>query len=617
MSMHGGGPMGRFSTDPDQIRARNAEAPKIDHILRRILELFSPHQRELIATTVLVFIAAGLSVVPPLLIQDAFNLGLFPPDGVPDLSLLTRLVLAMIGIWLVAGLLGIWQTYLTSQVGNKVMGALRVRMFAHLQSMELAFFTKTKTGAIQSRLQNDVGGVAGVLSNTMSSLLGSTVTVLASMVAMLLLSWQLTIVALIMLPAMVLLQRKVGRVRAKIAGKTQESLSEMSAITQESLGVSGILLAKSFGRQASEISRYETENKKQIALQVRQTMSGQTFFALVQVFMSSIPAIIYLFAGLLIVREDPLTVGTIVAFTTAQARLLFPMMNLLQVSLDLQTSQALFARIFEYLDLRPTITDNPEGTIPDKAKLGTLEFRNVSFSYPDSDGRTETTLQSVSFVVEPGEYVALVGASGSGKTTISYLIPRFYDVTEGSVSFAGTDVRELNQDALISQIGILSQETYLFNDTIRENLAYAKPEATLAEIETAAKAANIHDVIMGFPEGYETLVGERGYRLSGGEKQRIAIARVLLKDPPVVILDEATSAMDTHSERIVQATLDAATANRTTIAIAHRLSTVVNADFILVLDKGQIVERGTHEELLAAEGAYSRLVHSQNMIQDQ
>ncbi|MEJ6507009.1 MAG: ABC transporter ATP-binding protein [Microbacteriaceae bacterium] len=609
--------MGRFSTDPDQIRARNAEAPKIDHILRRILELFSPHQRELIATTVLVFIAAGLSVVPPLLIQDAFNLGLFPPDGVPDLSLLTRLVLAMIGIWLVAGLLGIWQTYLTSQVGNKVMGALRVRMFAHLQSMELAFFTKTKTGAIQSRLQNDVGGVAGVLSNTMSSLLGSTVTVLASMVAMLLLSWQLTIVALIMLPAMVLLQRKVGRVRAKIAGKTQESLSEMSAITQESLGVSGILLAKSFGRQASEISRYETENKKQIALQVRQTMSGQTFFALVQVFMSSIPAIIYLFAGLLIVQDNPLSVGTIVAFTTAQARLLFPMMNLLQVSLDLQTSQALFARIFEYLDLRPTITDNPEGIIPDKAKLGTLEFNNVSFSYPDSDGNSETTLKSVSFVVEPGQYVALVGASGSGKTTISYLIPRFYDVSEGSVSFAGTDVRELNQDALISQIGILSQETYLFNDTIRENLAYAKPEATLAEIEMAAKAANIHDVIIGFPDGYETLVGERGYRLSGGEKQRIAIARVLLKDPPVVILDEATSAMDTHSERIVQATLDAATANRTTIAIAHRLSTVINADFILVLDKGTIVERGTHEELLAAPGAYSRLVHSQNMIHDQ
>ncbi|HAA79793.1 MAG: hypothetical protein ABR66_04735 [Microbacteriaceae bacterium BACL25 MAG-120322-bin65] len=617
MSMHGGGPMGRFSTDPDQIRARNAEAPKIDHILQRILDLFNPHKRELIATTVLVFIAAGLSVLPPLLIQDAFNLGLFPPDGVPNLSLLTRLVLAMIGIWLAAGLLGIRQTYLTSQVGNKVMGALRVRMFAHLQSMELAFFTKTKTGAIQSRLQNDVGGVAGVLSNTMSSLLGSAVTVLASMVAMLLLSWQLTIVALIMLPAMVLLQRKVGRVRAKIAGQTQESLSEMSAITQESLGVSGILLAKSFGRQASEISRYETENKKQIALQVRQTMSGQTFFALVQVFMSSIPAIIYLFAGLLIVQDNPLSVGTIVAFTTAQARLLFPMMNLLQVSLDLQTSQALFARIFEYLDFRPTITDNPEGVIPDKAKLGTLEFNNVSFSYPDSDGRTETTLKSVSFAVEPGQYVALVGASGSGKTTISYLIPRFYDVTEGSVSFAGTDVRELNQDALISQIGILSQETYLFNDTIRENLAYAKPEATLAEIETAAKAANIHDVIMGFPEGYETLVGERGYRLSGGEKQRIAIARVLLKDPPVVILDEATSAMDTHSERIVQATLDAATANRTTIAIAHRLSTVINADFILVLDKGTIVERGTHEELLAAEGAYSRLVHSQNMIHDQ
>ena len=614
MSMHGGGPLGRFSRDPEQIKARNAEAPKIENLLGRILELFKPHRTTLIWTISLVLFAAGLSVIPPLLIQGAFNEGLFPENGQPDLQILTSFVLSMIGIWLLAASLGIWQTYLTSTVGNKVMGSLRVRMFAHLQAMELAFFTKTKTGAIQSRLQNDVGGVAGVLSNTIGSLLGSSVTVLASIVAMLLLSWQLTIVALIMLPLMVILQRRVGQVRAKIAGKTQESLSEMSSITQESLGVSGILLAKSFGRQSSEVQRYENENKNQIRLQVRQTMSGQTFFATVQVFMSSIPAVIYLCAGYLILNSDPLSIGTIVAFTTAQARLLFPMMNLLQVSLDLQTSQALFARIFEYLDFKPTITNPTNPKQIDKAKLGSIEFDNVTFSYPGTDGESEPTIKSISFKAEPGQYIALVGASGSGKTTISYLIPRFYDLSKGSIKFSGIDVRELNQEELIGQIGVVNQETYLFYDTIRENLAYAKPDATKEEIEVAAKAANIHDVIMSFPKGYETMVGERGYRLSGGEKQRIAIARVLLKDPPVVILDEATSAMDTNSERIVQATLDAATANRTTIAIAHRLSTVVNADLILVMAHGEIIERGTHAELLQANGAYSKLVHSQNTI---
>jgi len=610
MTMHGG-PMGRFGTDPDQLRERNAAAPKITNLGKRILQLFVGHRGPLTATMVLVLVGALLTIFPPLLIQEAFNQGLFPASGKPNFGVLLYLVGIMIGIWLMTGVLGVAQTYLTSRVGNRVMGELRVKLFSHLQDMELAFFTRTKTGVIQSRLQNDVGGVAGVLSNTISTVLGNTVTVLAAMVAMLLLNWKLTIVAMFILPLMVLLQRKVGQVRAKIAGKTQESLSQMTAITQEALGVSGILLSKSFGRERSEVERYSAENQNQIGLQIRQTMSGQGFFALVQIFLSSVPAIIYVCAGWLIANHEPLSVGTIVAFTTAQARLLFPMMGIMQIALDLQTSQALFARIFEYLDLKPAIIDAPNPAEVDASRLGHVAFENVVFRYPGVAEDGEPTLRGLSFEIQAGQYAAFVGSSGAGKTTIAYLLPRFYDASAGSVNFAGTDVKDLRREDLIARIGIVNQETYLFYDTVEANIAYAKPGATLEEIETAAKSANIHDTIMSFPDGYQTMVGERGYRLSGGEKQRIAIARVLLKDPPVVILDEATSAMDTVNERVVQATLDAATANRTTIAIAHRLSTVANADVIFVLDKGQIVERGTHAELLAKNGLYSKLVAEQ------
>lgn len=606
-----GGPMGSFGTDPNQIKAENAAAPKVANLGKRVIELFAPHRRELIVTVSLVIVGAALSIIPPLLVQEAFNQGLFPETGKPDLNLLTWYVWLMIGIWVVNGALGVGQTYLTARVGNKVMGALRVRLFAHLQDMELAFFTRTKTGVIQSRLQNDVGGVANVLSNTIGTVLGNTVTVLAAVVAMLLLSWQLTIVAMIVLPAMVWLQRSVGRIRGRIAGQTQESLSEMSAITQEALGVSGILLAKSFGRQRSEVERYANENMRQVSLQVKQTMSGQGFFALVQIALASIPAVLYLTAGWLMTHDVALTAGTIVAFTTAQTRLMFPLMGIMQIALDLQTSQALFARIFEYLDLTPAISDPTSPSKVVESRLGSIEFNDVTFQYPGADESSVPTLANVSFRIEPRQFVAFVGPSGSGKTTIAYLIPRFYDATAGEVSFAGTDVRELAHADIVSNIGIVNQETYLFYDTIRANIAYAKPDATNDEIIAAAKAANIHDTIASFPDGYDTLVGERGYRLSGGEKQRIAIARVILKDPPVVILDEATSAMDTVSERIVQATLDAAVTNRTTIAIAHRLSTIVNADRIFVVDGGRIVQQGTHVELMATDGIYRTLVAEQ------
>lgn len=594
-------------------KALNATAPRIPHLMRRISGLFAPHKAALVMTVVLVLIGAALSVIPPLLTQRAFDDGLFPPNGTPNMPVLISIVSAMIVVYVTSALLGVWQTYLTASVGNKVMGALRVRLFSHLQSMELSFFTKTKTGIIQSRLQNDVGGVASVLTNTVSSVLGNTVTVIAAFVAMLLLNWQLTIIAVILMPILVIAQRRVGQVRARIATKTQESLSDMTAITQETLSVSGILLSKSFNRQATEVARYDDENQNQIRLQVSQSMSGQWFFAMVNVFLSSIPAIVYLIAGWLVLGgATNISAGTIVAFTTVQARLLFPLLGLMRVALDLQTSGALFARIFEYLDLKPAIADRPGAVPVDTTRdLGRVEFDHVTFRYPDARPGERATLDDVSFVIEPGEFAAFVGPSGAGKTTVSYLIPRFYDATAGRIVFGDTELRDLQQESLVSHIGVVSQETYLFHATIAENLRYARPDATQAQIEAAARQANIHETIAGFPDGYETIVGERGYRLSGGEKQRIAIARVLLKNPEVLILDEATSALDSISERIVQAALDTASRGRTTIAIAHRLSTIVAADVIFVIDHGHVVERGTHRELMDAGGVYARLYAEQ------
>ena len=442
----GGGPR-----DADAQRAANAEAPKIAHLVRRIGELFRPHRFALSVTIALVFVSAALSVAPPLLTRQLFDVGLFPRHGHPNVPVLVTLVVIMVGLWVVSAGLGVWQTYLTATVGNSVMGALRIRLFTHLQRMELAFFTKTKTGVIQSRLQNDVGGVAGVLNNTISSVIGNTVTVIAALVSMLILSWQMTIVAVILLPVLVVTQRRVGQVRARIATKTQESLSDMSAITQEALSVSGILLAKSFNQQPAEIDRYQAENKNQIVLQVRQQMSGQWFFAMVGIFLSVIPAVIYLVAAWLITHNVPVTAGTIVAFTTVQARVTFPLMGLLRVALDLQTSQALFARIFEYLDLHPALVDSPDARPVDDSRVGTVAFENVVFRYPDAGDETPATLKTVSFAIEPGQYAAFVGPSGAGKTTVSYLIPRFYDVEDGRVVFAGDDVRNLAQDSPRSQ----------------------------------------------------------------------------------------------------------------------------------------------------------------------
>jgi ATP-binding cassette subfamily B protein len=579
-------------------------------LIPRIARLFRAYRWQVGAVLVMILVTAGLGIAPSLLTKVVFDQALFPPSAHRDLHLLYILVGVMVAIPLVSAVISVAQTYLTTVVGQRVMQDLRNRLYEHLQSMSLRFFTGTRTGELQSRLQNDVGGVQNVVTNTASSVLSNIVTVLSSVIAMIALSWQLTLLSLAVVPLFVYLTWRVGRVRRRISGQTQESLAELSAHTEETLSVSGILVAKVFDRIQDAVDRYRNENRRLARLQVRQQMVGRGFFALVQSFFAITPALIYLVAG-----WSDLSAGTIVAFTTLQTRLLFPIGSMLQTSVEVQSSLALFERIFQYLDLPNEIVDAPGAkALPLDRVRGDVALRNVWFRYEessDTDGDRPWTLDDVSLEVESGQLAALVGPSGAGKTTISYLIPRLYDVTRGSVELDGHDVRDLQLSSIAEAIGMVTQETYLFHATVRDNLLYAKPGATDSELHAAARAAAIHDRIMELSDGYDTVVGERGYRMSGGEKQRLAIARVLLKDPRVLILDEATSALDTTSERLVQHALEPLMQNRTTIAIAHRLSTILSADVIFVLDHGRIVERGTHEELVSAGGLYAELYRQQ------
>jgi ATP-binding cassette subfamily B protein len=558
--------------------------------------LFRPYRRRLVVLGLVVVLTAVLGVGSVLLIRPVFDDALFCPVGCPNLPLLLWLVGAMVAIPVLAGVLGIGQPYLANVLGQRVMQDLRDALYAHLQRMPLRFFTETKTGEIQSRLSNDVGGLQRVVTETASLILTNIVVLVTAIGAMRVLSWQLTVLSLALMPLFIWLADRVGRTRRAMGSETQQTMAELSAHSEETLSVSGVLLSRSFGRQRDEIARFRERNAHLAQLQVRQQMIGQGLFMSLRLFFSVMPVLAYLVAGFLLARGgNHLSAGTLVAVTALQMQLLPPIYTLLQSGVQAQSSLALFERIFEYLDLPHDITDAPNAIdLPPQRVRGAISLRDVSFRYPTGTGSAHHALDDLTLNIEPGQLAAVVGASGSGKTTLSYLLARLYDVTEGVVLIDGLDVRRIRLDSLSATIGMVTQETHLFHASIRDNLHYGDPHATDAQLHAAARAAAIHHRIMQLDDGYDTLVGERGYRMSGGEKQRLAIARVILKNPKILILDEATSALDTTNERLVQQALVPLMAGRTTVAIAHRLSTILAADVIFVLDRGRLVERGTH-----------------------
>ena len=647
----GFGATGPVETVPKERRGRT---------IRRIVVFFKPYKARIAIVLSAILLTSFIGLINPILLKLLIDVAI--PQR--DFGLLNLFVGLMIVLPIVSGLIGVGQSYLNNVIGQSVMHDLRTALYSHLQTMPLRFFTETRTGEIQSRLANDVGGIQSVVTDTAASLTSNVAIAISTIIAMLIIDWRLTFLSLGLLPFFMYLTFRVGKVNREVRGETQKSLAEMSATTEETLSVSGMLLSKTFGQQQAAIARFSKLNRELAVLQVRQAMVGRWFFMIIGTIFSITPAFVYWLAGYLAVNHDPSapTIGDIVAFTTLQSRLFFPLGQLLNIQVEIQGALALFDRIFEYLEMDPEITDAPDAVAIDRSTMrGSVRFADVSFRYKTSavpaavqpgteenadaaaaelvaaeldrrelDAREDAPvatvapgsvepiafipafgLEHIDFEVKPGQLVALVGPSGSGKTTTTYLVPRLYDTDSGSVEIDGRDVRKVTLASLGDVIGFVTQETYLFHATIRENLHYAKPDATDEELEVATRAAAIDERIAELPDGYDTIVGERGYKLSGGEKQRIAIARVLLKDPRILILDEATSALDTVSERLIQAALERLMEGRTTIAIAHRLSTILRADQILVYDRGRIVERGTHGELLAHGGLYARLYREQ------
>ena len=670
-----GGP--GFGSLPEETSGR----PFPRHTLRRVIGLYSNYRWTLTFVAFLVLITAGLGVATPLLIQRVID------DALPqqDMNLLIWLIVGMVAAAGITGILNLIQSRLNAAVGFKVMEDMRHAVYNHLLKQPISFFSSTKTGDIQSRLANDVSSTQLVLTDTVVNILSSVAIVAAALTAMLILSWELTIVAVCTMPIFAYLSRIVGARRRRLTRQMQRTLADLTAQTGETLFVSGVIVAKTFGREAEQLREFQETNTKLTGVSIKQYMTGRGFFVVVQAFFTMAPAFIWLIGGMLIIDgSDRVTLGDIVAFSTIQARLLFPMANLLQRGVEISGSLALFERIFEYMDIKPTIVDpvKPITVDPSTAK-GEVVFDNVSFTYqqseleriqarqraqassrpaggfgggppggpPSGDGQmgseltmpppitargdrgngrpqpltlgTATSdnghntvdelfsLSGISFTAGAGELTALVGPSGSGKTTIGYLASRLYDAEVGAVRIDGVNIKDITHDNLTQLIGVVSQNPFLFHASVRDNLLYGRPSATENELEEAAKAAQIHDTIAAMPEDYNSIVGEHGYRLSGGERQRLAIARVILADPRILLLDEATSALDTLSERLIREAIARLREGRTTIAIAHRLSTVIAANQILVVQGGQIRARGPHDELIEESDLYRRLYEEQ------
>jgi ATP-binding cassette subfamily B protein len=570
---------------------------------RRIMRLFAPYRGRLGLVLGLILLSSGLSMISPFLLVAVLDRAI--PNR--NVTLLTELVLGMIAIAIATSALSVVQTYVSTEVGQRVMHDLRVSVYRHLQRLSLAFFTRTRAGEVQSRIANDIGGIDNVATSTATTIAQNATTVIATTIVLVLLDWRLALISFALLPLFVWLTRRVGRERRAITSRLQGRLADISSLVAESLSVSGMMLGKTMGRGEDLATRFTGESDQLADLEVHSRMAGRWLMSSINMAFAVQPAIVYWVAGQSFGHAGAaIKIGVVVAFTTQQTRLLFPMAQLLSVGNDVEASLALFDRIFEYLDLPVDIVEAPNPVVLHPGELlGEVALEGVGFRYTEG---SPWTLRDVDLVVPAGTRTAVVGETGAGKTTLGYLVARLYEPQAGRVTIDGVDVRDTSFESLAATVGVVSQETYLFHATVRENLRFACPDASDEEIEAAARTARIHDLVASLPDGYDTVVGERGYRFSGGEKQRIAIARTILRNPPVLVLDEATSSLDTRTEREVQEELDQLAEGRTTITIAHRLSTIRDADQIVVLDHGAIVERGTHDELLARDGYYAALL---------
>ncbi|MFI7540808.1 ABC transporter ATP-binding protein [Actinoplanes sp. NPDC049599] len=590
-----GGRRGRTTTTVTAAEKKQAREVS----LRRIGRLFRAHRLQLGVVTAIIVASSVLAMASPFLLREVIDRAL--PEQ--DVTLLVWLVAGMVAVAAVTAALGVVQTWISTTVGQQVMHRLRVDVFTHLHRQSVAFFTRTRTGEVQSRITNDIGGMQSVVTSTATSIASNLTTAIATAVAMAALSWQLSLVSLVVLPPAIILTRRVARMRKEITAQRQRELADLNVTVEEGLSISGVQLSKTMGTGAALVDRFTASSTRLIDLELRSELAGRWRMAAMSIIFAAIPAVIYLSAGLPL-TAGTLSIGTLVAFTTLQAGLFRPLMGLLGVGVSLTSSLALFARIFEYLDL-PVEVDDPVTPVPlPRPVRGHLRFEDVTFAYP---GSGTAAIAGVTLDVPAGTSLALVGETGSGKSTLAALIARLYDPAAGRITVDGIDLRDLRLADLASIVGVVSQETYLLHTTVRENLRYARPQATDEQIEQAARAAQIHDLIAGLPDGYDTVVGSRGHRFSGGEKQRIAIARTLLRDPRILVLDEATSALDTSTERAVQRAFDELSRGRTTVTIAHRLSTVRDADQIVVVDHGRILESGTHETLVSVGGRYATL----------